>query len=216
MSCEARRPLTLVAISDTHGLHGELEIPAGDVLVHAGDFTMHGAMGEVAAFNDFLAAQPHAHKLVIAGNHDFCCEGNAAEIRAAFTAASSLQDESVEIEGWRFYGSPWQPWFMDMAFNLREDSARAAAWASIPAATDVLVTHTPPGGTGDLTSLGEYVGCTELPAALRRVRPRVHLFGHIHEAYGVREMDGTVYANACSCNLSYEAVQPPLVIDLGE
>ena len=211
-----RRPLSLVILSDTHGFHEQLQIPDGDVLIHAGDFTLHGALEEVSAFNDFLADLPHRHKLVIGGNHDFCCEQQPDATRTALAAAHYLLDESVTIEGWRFYGSPWQPWFMDMAFNVAAEEDRARAWEQIPADTDVLITHTPPHGILDLTSLGERVGCRPLRQALEHLRPRLHVFGHIHEDYGREERAGTVYVNGCNCTLDYRPTQRPIEVRLAE
>jgi 3',5'-cyclic AMP phosphodiesterase CpdA len=66
--------MKIVAISDTHGLHGSLNIPAGDILVYAGDLTRHGVLDDVREFNDFLGSLPHPHQIVIAGNHDFCSD----------------------------------------------------------------------------------------------------------------------------------------------
>ena len=67
-----------VCVSDTHNLHGTLPtLPQGDVLLHAGDFTMRGKPEEVQRFAEWWHAQPHPQKVVIAGNHDFCLEGDA-------------------------------------------------------------------------------------------------------------------------------------------
>ncbi len=43
-----------VCVSDTHNQTDRLEVPPGDVLLHAGDFTMTGQMKEVEHFNDWL------------------------------------------------------------------------------------------------------------------------------------------------------------------
>jgi len=91
---------------------------------------------------------------------------------------------TVEIEGVRFWGSPWQPWFFDWAFNLERGEEIRAKWELIPDDTEVLITHGPPQGHGDMTSRGEGAGCADLLARIRQVKPRYHLFGHIHEGYG--------------------------------
>lgn len=64
--------LRVVCISDTHGLHRNMmhEIPQGDVLIHAGDFTDTGTRQEVIDFNDYLGELSHPYKIVIAGNHE--------------------------------------------------------------------------------------------------------------------------------------------------
>jgi len=113
------------------------------------------------------------------------------------------------------YGSPWQPEFNDWAFNLpRKGRELAARWAAIPSGLDVLITHGPPFGILDRTSTGEHAGCELLRAAVERARPRLHVFGHVHEGYGVVERDGTIYVNASICDLSYRPVNAPVVVDL--
>ena len=78
--------LRLVLISDTHGMHRKLgKIPDGDVLVHAGDFTRFGKLEDAIDFNAWLGEQPHAHKVVVFGNH----ECNADWAREARAKASS-------------------------------------------------------------------------------------------------------------------------------
>lgn len=208
--------MRIVAISDTHTLHDRLKVPEGDVLVHGGDLTSSGDLGDVSSFDAFLRRLPHRHKVVICGNHDFCFERQPEAARRRLTGCVYLQDEAVEIEGVRFYGSPWQPWFYDWAFNLERGEALREKWAMIPAGTDVLITHGPPLGEGDRTFRGERVGCQDLLHAIERVRPKIHIFGHIHEGAGVTRGENTVFANASSCDLDYEPVNPPIVLDLHE
>ena len=188
--------LTLVLMADTHGYHRHLVVPPGDLLIHAGDLTQLGSLEELAEANRFLASLPHRHKIVIAGNHDFCFERTPAEARATLTAATYLQDEAVVVEGLKLYGSPWQPWFYDWAFNLPRGPALARKWALIPPDTDILVTHGPPYGIGDLTAGGERAGCEDLLKRVRELRPKLHVFGHIHEGAGVYRSGGTTFVNA--------------------
>lgn len=204
--------MRIVCISDTHSLHDRVALPDGDVLVHAGDLSRRGAEADVRAFDAWLARQPHRHKVVIAGNHDFCFE-RRADARTWITAAHYLEDSGVELDGVRFWGSPWQPRFFDWAFNLDRGAPLREKWALVPAGTDVLLTHGPPAGILDRCADGREVGCADLLAAVRQLRPRLHVFGHIHEAYG-RVDDGTIFVNACMCNLEYQPVQAPIVVDL--
>ena len=205
--------IRLVAISDTHGLHRHLTIPDGDILIHAGDITGHGQVEQVADFNEWLGTLPHRHKIVIAGNHDFCFEDQPVETAALLTNCIYLFDEAITLDGLYFYGSPWQPWFFDWAFNLQRGAEIRAKWELIPKETDVLITHGPPLGYGDLTSRGECVGCTDLLESVRQKRPKLHIFGHIHEGYGVKRNQHTTFINASSCNLQYRPVQRPIVFD---
>lgn len=205
--------IRIVAISDTHDMHDRISIPDGDILVHGGDISMRGRVEDIQAFDRFLGRLPHRHKIVIAGNHDFCFEREPVRAREAITNAIYLQDEAVTVEGIRFYGSPWQPWFFDWAFNLRRGAPLREKWALIPPDTDVLITHGPPLGHGDRTSRGEDVGCADLLARIAEVRPRLHVFGHIHEGYGVTRDDHTTYLNACCSTLRYRPTNMPIVFD---
>ena len=51
-----------------------------------------------------------------------------------------------------------------------------------------MLTHGPPYGILDATSRGEMVGCGFLRNAVRRCRPRLHCFGHIHEGWGAQRI----------------------------
>ncbi len=206
--------MRIVVISDTHGMHEQVSLPDGDVLVHAGDFTARGALKEVAEFNRYLGRLPHRHKIVIAGNHELCLERDAGRAEKLLTDCIYLRDSSVVLEGIRFYGSPWQPWFLDWAFNLQRGAPLREKWQLIDEDTDVLITHGPPFGHCDQLYSGEHVGCEELIGFVGKIRPALHLFGHIHEAYGISTSRHTRFVNASLCNLSYEPVNKPVVIDL--
>lgn len=75
-----------------------------------------------------------------------------------------------------------QPEFCKWAFNLPRGEACLRKWDTIPDDTDILVTHTPPIGHGDLCCTGVRAGCVELLSTVQqRVRPKYHIFGHVHE-----------------------------------
>jgi Icc-related predicted phosphoesterase len=205
--------MKIVAISDTHGLHWSLNIPDGDVLVHAGDLTDRGIMQEVEDFNTFLGTLPHPHKIVIAGNHDFCFEDYRMDCEDVLTNSIYLQDQEVIIDGVKYYGSPWQPWFYDWAFNLERGPEIRAKWDLIPEDTDVLITHGPPFGIGDLTTRGENTGCQDLLKVVERIKPAVHIFGHIHEGFGISYNEVTTFINASTCDQLYLPVNKPVVYE---
>ncbi|MCE9584539.1 MAG: metallophosphatase domain-containing protein [Planctomycetes bacterium] len=212
-------PTRIVCISDTHNHHSAVRLPPGDVLVHAGDVSGMGRPHEIESFSAWLGAQPFAHKVVIAGNHDWLFERDPAQAREILSKGCPgvvyLQDSGVEIRGLKFWGSPWQPEFCGWAFNIvrREDLAKK--WALIPADTDVLLTHGPPRGILDRTMSGDEVGCDALAAEVgSRVRPRLHVFGHIHEAYGMVERGGVTHVNASICTLAYRPTNRPVVREL--
>jgi predicted phosphodiesterase len=203
--------MRLVLVSDTHNLQDALRLPPGDALIHAGDFTMRGERHEVAAFGTWLQAQRFAHRIVVAGNHDFLFERDPEAARALLPPdVHYLRDAEVTLGGLRFWGSPWQPWFLDWAFNLQRGPEIAAKWALIPPGIDVLITHGPPLGTADRTINGEEVGCADLAEAISRVRPRLCVFGHIHEGYGAYGDK----VNAAICDERYQVTNAPIVMDL--
>lgn len=220
--------MRVVCISDTHGLHGRIEVPEGDLLLHAGDICNHGQSNEVKAFRKWMRDLPHPHKVLIAGNHDWALDCFSDHHRAAKPEKVArlveqfaedgihyLQDSSVTIEGLNIYGSPWQPLFFHWAFNLpRKGPELYARWKAIPEDTDILLTHGPPHGILDLSASGHQTGCERLEERLRNLNVRLHVFGHIHEAYGTQTQGSRIYANACSCDLDYRPVNPPLVFEL--
>lgn len=205
--------MRVVCASDIHGQHGRFPVPAGDVLVLAGDLTRRGTLTELAEINTWLGTLPHRHKLIIAGNHDFGLEQDP-RARELFTHATYLQDEGATVEGLRVWGSPWQPRFFDWAFNLDRGAPLRQRWDLIPEGTELLITHGPPRGVLDRCWDGRRVGCEDLLDAVRRLRPRLHVFGHIHESRGREAQGGTIFVNASVCTQRYKPTQPVQVVDL--
>jgi len=209
MPAEDNVALTIVAMADTHGFHDDLAVHDGDVLIHAGDMCRSGSLDELAIARDFLAALPHPHKIVVAGNHDRAFERQPEEARRLFADFVYLQDEARTVEGVTFYGSPWTPWYLDWSFNLPRGEPLAEKWAMIPDDTDVLVTHGPPRGIGD--DAGEVQwreGCADLLRRVQEVAPRLHVFGHIHRMRGQWRIGPTTFVNATTD----ECLKPVTVI----
>lgn len=219
--------MKIVCISDTHGLHGALAIPDGDVLVHAGDMSGRGTEGEIQSFLYWYSKQPHKRKLLVAGNHDLLFEKRGALARTMIpNSVTYLQDAGVCIEGVNFYGSPWQPEFCGWAFNLpREGWELALRWTRIPDDTHVLITHGPPHGVLDLANYnanapepateGIHVGCEQLAKRIPTLpNLKAHIFGHIHESYGTLTQNGVQYVNAATCTRAYTPTHPPIVIEV--
>lgn len=214
--------MRIVAVADTHLFHDELTVPAGDVFVHAGDMCRGGSLEELAEAARWLRSLPHPTKVVIAGNHDWALAADDEDERRRARALLAedgvvyLQDEERVVGGLRFWGSPWQPEFNDWAFNLPRGEALAAKWALVPTGVDVLVTHGPPRGIGDRGPGGgphaveSRAGCDDLRARVAEVRPRLHLFGHIHQDGGAWPIDDTLFANATT----WECERAPTVIDV--
>ena len=210
--------MRIVAFADTHQFHGDLRLPDGDVLVCAGDVCRAGDREELDDFLAWFVAQPHRHKLFVPGNHDVCIERASASVQRAWPAVAFLVDGGVVVDGVSFWGSPWTPAFHDWAFMLDPGPALAARWALIPDVVDVLVTHGPPKGilddVGSSRGVGDdgerRAGCAALRARVAVVRPRVHLFGHIHTQRGIVDEDGTRFVNCTT----WEAELAPSVVDL--
>jgi predicted phosphohydrolase len=200
----------IVAVADTHLFHGELVVPDGDMFVHAGDLCRGGDLDELRQAAAWIAGLPHAHKIVVAGNHDWAFVREPAAARAAIGDVVYLEDAEATIAGVRFWGSPWQPEFHDWAFNLPRGPALAAVWANIPMGIDVLITHGPPAGIGDRSPIGGRAGCVDLRRRVVDVRPRLHLFGHIHQDGGAWHEADTTFANVTT----WECERAATVIDI--
>jgi len=127
-----------------------------------------------------------------------------------------LEDEACEVHGYKFFGAPWQPEFCNWAFNLPRGHECAAAWDRIPTETEVLITHGPCLGHGDLLCpSGLRSGCVDLlQTVTQRVKPLFHIAGHIHEGYGATTNGTTTFIQASTCTYDYKPTNPPILFDL--
>lgn len=207
--------MRFVCISDTHNKLNRLVIPDGDVLIHAGDATGRGTVQELSRFNKEIGELPHPIKIFVPGNHDLGCEETpqiAKLISSNFT--HYLVDESVEIDGVKIYGSPYQPEFCNWAFNLPRGEPLKRKWAQIPDDTNVLITHGPPYGILDQTPTGEKVGCHDLMNRIQELKElKMHHFGHIHHSYGIEQKGGVTFINTSICTEEYLPTNQPIVFD---
>lgn len=229
--------MRILAMSDTHDSHAwwtARKLPEADVFVHAGDITWRGELGIIMDFSQWLGALPYKNKLVIAGNHDLCFEANARRHsgeKAPYpnrkrkkalaylekAGITYLEDSGIEIDGIKFWGTPWQPHFCDWGFNVQSVELRAQKFSQIPDDTDVLITHTPPRGHCDGDDEG--YGDVALLHRIRQIKPKLNICGHAHEGHGFSEITHsedyylkTLVANAASLDRDYQAKQPPLLI----
>jgi len=230
----------IVCISDTHTRHASLNIPDGDILVHAGDFTGDGAYSEVKDFVDWFEAQPHTHKVLIAGNHELSLDVNlpqyAPHIKMGLVTGGFhyLEDSSVKICGLKFYGTPWTPYIWGAFQALRETDVYLRdtnvgptcrvpdlkhklkkVFSRIPDDTDVLVTHGPPIGCLDFCP-GGHVGSHELRDRIYELHNlRLVVCGHIHESHGQDFINTDVMVvNASSLDGQYRKLQQPIVVEI--
>nr|CAD2185040.1 unnamed protein product [Meloidogyne enterolobii] len=224
-----------VCISDTHEKMDEILdlIPDGDVLIHAGDFTEAGDVSAVIKFNQQIGKLPHKVKIVIAGNHELGFEdgeemsdrqlaglsmlgiGKAYEL---LTNCIYLCDRMIEVYGIKIYGAPWHP-MPGYSFYRQRGQALLQKWNQIPNKTDVLITHTPPLGHGDFnawTKLGGMLaGCAELLNTVEyRVKPKYHVFGHIHQQHGCTTNGVTTFINASTCDHKLRTEYDPIIFDM--
>lgn len=208
--------MKFVAIADTHGQHRKLNLPPGDVLLHAGDVSRRGEESEIQDFLDWFSSLDFEHKIFIAGNHDFFFERSSPENVSRILPANVtyLCDSGTIINGIRIWGSPVTPWFHDWAFNRERGEEILKHWQRIPADTDILMTHGPVFSRLDETVRGEHVGCEDLLRVVEQIKPKVYLCGHIHEAYGQTEDGGTTFINASVLNVRYAMTNEPVVFEI--
>lgn len=208
--------MRIVAISDTHGMHGQLTgyIPDCDVLIHSGDFCKYGSSNEVHDLLKWYCKQPAKVKIIVPGNHDRAILLHPEEIQQMleFYDTRMLIDQELKLDEVKFYGAPWSCKFTGWWFNTYENEVFVKTNA-IPDDTDVLITHGPPEGISDVVH-GFHYGCSILRHRVDTIKPKVHIFGHIHEGAGVQERNGTKFINASCCNERYMMVNPAQVIDL--
>lgn len=230
--------MKIVCISDTHNQHRSLDMPEGDLLLCAGDicFANRGDLIEeekhIRDYNDWLGELPYSDKVVIAGNHDFTFEVQKDFGRGLITNAVYLDQEMVEINGLKIWGEPRQPEFNNWAFNI-ERSFMKHVWELVPEDADVLLTHGPPRGFGDLVQENYSkiqsvfqapkqwvnVGCAHqtlmIEDRIKRGNPfKLVVGGHVHGGYGKAVYPPTQIINASVVNEKYKPVNAPIVIEL--
>lgn len=215
--------MKITLISDTHTRHDEItnDLPGGDLLIHSGDLMNSGRnIEDIKSFCKwFDSLDQYTHKVFIAGNHDRMFQDDperAMEIVNSYKNITYLQDSWVEVgddnEMVKIYGSPWQPWFYDWAFNLQRNGIQLAGkWEAIPEDIDIVVTHGPVYGMVDTVAGRQYdnLGCELLRERLDLIKPKIHTCGHIHTGYGYTLNEGTHYFNASVLDERYEYEQKP-------
>ena len=237
--------LKVSLISDTHTKHNQittsksfrnskqqLDLPGGDILIHAGDFMSTGyhKAEAVGFFEWFDSIDNYDTKIFIAGNHDRIFEDNpqwAQGFLTGYKTIEYLQDEEVVLyfdgpngdypeENVRIYGSPWQPEFYSWAFNLPKNGIELAGkWEAIPDNTDILITHGPAFGTLDTVAGRPWdnLGCELLAQRINQIRPKIHICGHIHSGRGYEFKNGIHFFNAAVLDEQYEYTQKPMTFD---
>lgn len=216
--------MKITCISDLHGFYPEL--PGGDLLIVAGDLTANDK--DYGLFQMWLFQQDYRKIVVIAGNHDGYLE---KEPNIFDHPICYLCDSGTEFEGLKIWGSPYTPEFGNWHFMKKRGQEMKEVWDKIPKDVDILITHGPPYGIMDKVFTGgttyhsarvptyDSVGCEELRQRLygESIKPKLHIFGHIHEGYGTCQMldfPGVTFVNASIMNEHYQPVNKPINITL--
>jgi Icc-related predicted phosphoesterase len=211
-----KKPLRIVLISDTHQLHEDLDMPEGDILIHAGDFSAYSTEKELEKINAWFGTLPYKKVFLTPGNHDGELFNRYDQSIKTLTNATVLLDEAFEYEGYKIYGTPWCIQYGDWWF-MSHEKALQAAWNDIPIDTDILITHQPPYDILDHVARGHAGSVSLRETVLERVKPKLHVFGHLHMDGGqTLRKDGTIFVNAAMCDEDYEIHRKPVVILLGQ
>ena len=197
--------MTITAISDTHGKHKSLVFKEKtETIIHSGDFTKNNSHKDVEDFLSWFGGLDFKYKILIGGNHDYFIVENRKDFNKMCKkyGVIYLEDEEIIIEGIKFYGSPWTPECGNYEFML-PDKQLASKWLQIPLDTDVLITHGPAHLILD-DSYNRYLGSVTLRERIKTIiiigkenghELLAHVFGHIHEGYGLEIYEDIVCVN---------------------
>ena len=201
--------MRILHLSDTHGHHRALtDLPLADIIVHSGDVGFAGTESEFTDFVDWFANLDYPHKVLVGGNHDsYMEEEDLDQIQKLLpNNCHYLFHSGVTIEGLKFWGVPL--YISENISGVYFDLIK-----KIPSGTDVLVTHQPPYGILDKSGPINF-GCNDLLDVVSTIRPKYHLFGHIHDAYGIEKTEHTTFANASIADENYELKNKAFVFEV--
>lgn len=205
--------MKIICISDTHNLHRELNVPPGDVVIHAGDFSEAGSQSETLEFLKWFSSLPHPHKILVAGNHDFYLEKHPEKLDQIIPGnVHYLIESGISIENVKFWGAPFTPGDGHWAFNRKRGADIRQNWNLIPEDTNILITHSPPFGILDELDNKRHIGCEELGKRIKKLKIPHHIFGHVHNDYGVVRTGDTMFINSSSLDGRYRHINAPTVL----
>ena len=233
-------------ISDLHGAKPKLE--GGDLLIVAGDLT---AKDDFQGWLDFVAwiqLSKYKKKIVIGGNHDnwfiknppkentfgddcsYLCDSGTEFVYYPPLRKDMPDGTELERKTFKIWGSPWSLTFDGMnphckAFTVDTEKELAEKWALIPDDIDILITHSPPFSILDEamhTHNYQSVGSRSLTSSVERIRPKLHVFGHIHEGYGILRYNyddiemgwHPIFVNASIMDVNYRPSNKPIRVTL--
>jgi len=212
--------ISIVVISDTHNKHKLLKnLPEADIIIHCGDMTSMGYEHEIINFMKWYSnLNQYNHKIIIAGNHDWLFETEGLYARSLVPEnVIYLEDSGIDISGLYFYGSPVSEPFNNWAFN-RPKEKLAQHWKAIPDNTDVLITHSPAYLVMDYVPHDwKHHGSPSLyKEIVERIKPLIHITGHIHEGRGTKMIQNILFVNATNLNEDYLCIYKPILIEIDD
>ncbi len=142
-----------------------------DVVLNAGDFLSQEFASKVLEKTKFRT-------FVVRGNWD-------GEIRIRNRKVSMLSCRVIDFKGYRFMGADYRH-YCDLG-----ELAKGFEPGRL-----ILLTHDPPFDILDMSFFGSSAGSVELREFVEKMRPALHVFGHIHESAGVVKHRGTIFVNA--------------------
>ncbi|CAL5970923.1 Conserved_hypothetical protein [Hexamita inflata] len=209
--------IDVTCISDMHGEYNRLNLPGGDLLICAGDFLYSGdnyqtSVNDGLIFCQWLNNQRYLVKILVAGNHDLVFEKNEVQIRQflqQYPTIRYLVHETINIEingiKLQIFGSPYyeyHPSKVPQAF-INDTDLRNRILSNIPQNTDIVITHGPSYGMCDQNYKDISCGSQQLKQALEQIKPKLHIFGHIHEANGIMSSRNTHHINAAIMSVGF-------------
>ncbi len=221
--------MNITCISDTHGYHETLKekLHGGDMIIHAGDCSHFGSLEANIAFLKWFNELPYRFKIMVAGNHDFAFQLKSKEFQSSLknTEVIYLEDSYVTLDGFTVFGSPWtvgnNGWAFEQFFEYKIEEIYAS---TIPSnqKLDIIVSHAPLKGYMDVTKRQGNTGPVEIHygtdamlGLVEKKKPRLVVFGHVHNQYGKSVMEnGTTLVNASIFKGTKMPLNDPIIIDL--
>lgn len=202
-------------ISDTHNKHSDLKIPENiDIVIHSGDATSHSTLQEFESFFQWFGNLPIKHKIYVPGNHDYDLETFSQHTRMIslflkmkLLGIQILNNKELIVDDLRIVGC------VDLSI-LNKDQEQI----------DILITHYPPQSILDCVPAYSkfnsgpediYLGSESLLKKVLEIKPRYHVFGHIHECGCLlEEYEDINFINAAVLDEYYKLIRNGMVLDI--
>ncbi len=200
--------LKVVMLSDTYGLHEQVEVPDGDVIIHAGNFSPYGEHHGDTAYKSFIkwfTKLPHKHKIFAPGKDD-SCSYNIRNIykmlndNSHFIHNNDVQIDTTVIQS--AYESSYNSYQVQVPVNWIEIFKQQQeiinrlekSWSEALSYVNILITNHAPWGI-----LDNGKGCQVLAERVKKSRPDFHVFSGTCAEYGITKLGNTTYINASIC-----------------